>query len=530
MHEAIFFDPENFHSVIGKDGGKAVFILNPMGEVVSWNSGGLRILGYEADSIIHRHVQGLFPVNASGECLAEALLTMASTKGRYACDGVMVKAGGRQFEASIESIALRDTHDSIAGFLWLVTEKGHNGSPEKENRQVTRRLEEQLHKSQLEMLAYRHALDESSIVAITDHKGVIRYVNDNFCAISKYPRKELIGQDHRLINSGYHPKEFFKTLWDTITSGRIWRGEIRNRARDGGLYWVDTTIVPFLNEDGRPYQYLAIRADITRKKEAEEELMRINENLEKTVRERTLELTRALEREKELGEMKSRFVSVASHEFRTPLSAVLSGIALVEHYIAAGQEEKRKKYIDRIRSSVRNLTDILDDFLSMDKLEHGRVEAHNASFFLRDLVEEVIGEMDVLLRKKEQWIVYVQPDTIEVFQDRHILHNILLNLLSNASKYSAERLPIRIDVAASGDDVLISVTDRGIGIPKSAQKNLFTRFYRADNAANIQGTGLGLNIVARYLDLLGGDIRFVSAVRKGSTFTVRFPRQALARQ
>src|SRR6476620_8215604 len=144
--------------------------------------------------------------------------------------------------------------------------------------------DETLRKSLKEAADYKYALEESCIVAITDQKGIITYANDNFCKISKYSEEELVGQDHRIINSGYHPKEFIRNLWVTIANGKIWKGELKNKAKDGTVYWVDTTIVPFLNEHGKPYQYVAIRADITQRKEAENKLKRINEDLEEKVK------------------------------------------------------------------------------------------------------------------------------------------------------------------------------------------------------------------------------------------------------
>lgn len=390
--------------------------------------------------------------------------------------------------------------------------------------QLSQELEQRLQKSLTEIADYKHALDESCIVAITDQKGVIKHVNENFCSISQYTREELLGKDHRIINSAFHPKAFIRDLWVTIANGHIWRGELRNQAKDGSFYWVDTTIVPFLDEKGKPYQYLAIRSDITARKLAEEALLRSNELLENKVTERTLELTHALEREKELNDMKSRFVSMASHEFRTPLSAILSSTTLLEHYSGTEQAEKRVKHIERIKSSVRNLTSILDDFLSLEKLEQGKVETHNTTFELKDALEDAIDELEGQLKRKGQTIQFNYRGVRDVCQDRKILRNVLLNLLSNASKYSKEETFIELEAIVTEEEAQIRVRDHGIGIPVDAQQHLFEKFYRAPNAVNIQGTGLGLNIVRRYVELLQGTIDFTSLEGMGTTFILTFPR------
>ena len=371
---------------------------------------------------------------------------------------------------------------------------------------------------------YKHALDEACIVAITDQKGIIQHVNDNFCKISKYSKEELIGQDHRIINSGHHTKEFIRELWISIANGYIWKGELKNRAKDGTIYWVDTTIVPFLNEDGKPFKYLAIRSDITQRKQAEEEINKLNEELETKIIERTLELTASLERERELNEMKSRFVSIASHEFRTPLSAILSSASLIKKYNDPEHEPNRLKHVDRISSSVKNLTEILNDFLSLEQLERGVVEANATVFNLPEFIELLVEEMQGMVSKKEQKIFYRHNGESMIEQSSKILRNVLLNLLSNASKYSKEGEEIHIKSSVKNNLVIISVKDNGIGIPKEDQAKLFTEFHRAGNVNNIQGTGLGLSIVKKYIELLEGKISFESKVNAGTTFTIEFIR------
>jgi signal transduction histidine kinase len=223
--------------------------------------------------------------------------------------------------------------------------------------------------------------------------------------------------------------------------------------------------------------------------------------------------------------MKSRFVSIASHEFRTPLSAILSSTSLIDHYVTPDQEEKRRKHIDRIKSSVKNLTSILDDFLSLEKLEQGKVEAHNLEFNLKDFIQDAIDEIDGMLKRKNQHVEFIYQGEEEVYQDKKILRNVLLNLLSNAVKYSQDGKTIYVATALKSGKAHIAVKDEGIGIPAEAQKKLFDKFFRAKNATNIQGTGLGLNIVKRYVELLDGDIAFVSKENEGTTFTVEFPQK-----
>ena len=525
MPKTVFhIDQESYSLLLESVSDHAIMILNSEGYIINWSRGAELVTGFNEDEIIGKHFSIFYTGENIGSAQPEADLQRVKKAGSLEYKAKRVRKDGSIYWANIVFTILKNDNGESIGYGQVIHDLSKQIETEERIRLLNKELENRLQQTQSEVSDYKHALDESAIVAITDQKGIIKHVNDNFCKISKYSQEELLGQDHRIINSGYHSKEFIRNLWVTIANGKIWRGELRNKAKDGSYYWVDTTIVPFLNDLGKPYQYLAIRSDITQRKLAEEQLIRANEDLETKVRERTLELTHALEKEKELNDMKSRFVSMASHEFRTPLSAILSSTSLIEHYMNPEQEEKRKKHIDRIKSSVKNLTSILDDFLSLEKLEQGKVDAHISEFNLKEFIEDAIEEMEGMSKKKQQEIKFRYEGPEEVYQDKKILRNVLLNLLSNAIKYSTEGKSIYVSSKIKGQQAIIIVKDEGIGIPFEAQKHLFDKFFRARNAVNIQGTGLGLNIVKRYVELLDGVISFNSVENAGTTFIIEIPK------
>jgi PAS domain S-box-containing protein len=256
------------------------------------------------------------------------------------------------------------------------------------------------------------------------------------------------------------------------------------------------------------------------------------QKLESEVHERKRaeeEARKALEKERELNELKTKFVSIASHEFRTPLSTVLSSASLIHQYNLKGDAEKVDRHVLRIKSSVNHLTGILNDFLSLGKLEEGRVDVVLEAVSLADFFQEIEEEAKAWL-KEGQKILIEREAGLNVFDcDVRILRNILFNLLSNASKYSEPHTSIHLRVVRDDGQVVFSVRDEGIGIPVEEHRHIFDRFFRASNAGNIQGTGLGLNIVRRYVDLLNGTIDFASAYGEGSTFTVHIPEDKKAR-
>lgn len=294
---------------------------------------------------------------------------------------------------------------------------------------------------------------------------------------------------------------------------------------------------------------IAFINDITKRKEIERSVLRqqqeledinlkieqLNDELEQKVVLRTSqleatmkeleyskdELALALSKEKELSDLKSRFVSMASHEFRTPLSTILSSASLVAKYIQGDEQDKRDKHILRIKSAVHNLTDILNEFLSIGKIEDGKVVTNFSRFNVRELINGIVGELQGIAKKGQQIICEYEGDT-EVELDITLLRNVFINLLSNAIKFSPENGKIMVHAGVGKEQVVFTIKDSGIGISNEDQEHLFERFFRGKNATNIQGTGLGLHIVGKYVELMNGQIVCKSELEKGTTFIITF--------
>jgi len=370
--------------------------------------------------------------------------------------------------------------------------------------------EERLQETLKEISDYKIALDESSIVTITDQRGIINYVNDNVCKISKYQRNELIGQDHRIINSGFHSKEFFRNLWSTITNGQTWKGEIKNKAKDGSFYWVDTTIVPFLNTKGKPYQYIAIRSDITSRKLIEEDLIKSKETADTANR------------------AKSEFLANMSHEIRTPMNAIIGFSELLYNTM---ENEKQRSQIASIRSSGKNLLNIINDILDLSKIEAGKLSLQTETVNIHRLAKEMemmfahtTGEKDISF--------YIETESeipSALLLDETRLRQVLFNLLGNAVKFTDKgHIILTLDKKSKENnliDLTIKVEDTGIGIPKTQQKRIFEAFSQQEGQMNSKygGTGLGLTITKRLVEMMGGKISVHSVPDKGSIFTVYLP-------
>ncbi len=362
-----------------------------------------------------------------------------------------------------------------------------------------------------ELVQLKAALDEHAIVAITDPQGKITMVNDKFCAISKYSRAELLGQDHRLINSGHHSREFMRDLWTTIGRGLVWKGEVKNRAKDGTFYWVDTTIVPFLDDAGRPRQYVAIRADITERKRAEEEILKLNAELEERVTRRTTELE-AANRELEA------FSYSISHDLRAPLRAVNGFAGIVLEDFGAQLPEEGRRYLERVRNGGQRMGELIDDLLAFARLHRQPVKRRRVD--MTRLVNEALEELTPQTSGRP---IAVRVGVLPPCQgDPALLKQIWINLLSNAIKYNNPRGTVVLDcVATTPERIRISVTDSGDGLSPEKLAQLFQPFNRlGQETSAVEGTGIGLVVAKRLVELMDGAIGVESTVGVGSMFWI----------
>ena len=361
------------------------------------------------------------------------------------------------------------------------------------------------------LVDFKAALDKHAIVAITDARGKISYVNDKFCAISKYSREELIGQDHRIINSGHHPKAFIRELWQTITSGYVWKGELKNRAKDGSFYWVDTTIVPFLDEHGKSAQYIAIRADITARKHAEETIVQLDAALR----------GHAAELETANNELKG-FAYTVSHDLKAPLRGISGYAQELDRRHQQGLSDRAQFCIAQIITAARNLDNLIDDLLRYARLdaEPPRLSSVN----LPDLMTSVLlDHKPTLARMGTELSVAVPPCTLRVWERG--LRQVLTNLIDNAIKYSRDSKPPKLGIRSepSSEGLKISVSDNGIGFDMKYHDRIFGLFNRLVRSNEFEGTGAGLAIVKKVVEKLGGTVRAQSAAGQGATFIVELP-------
>ncbi|MBE9229789.1 PAS domain S-box protein [Phormidium sp. LEGE 05292] len=508
----------------------SIISTDPTGIIQTFNLAAQRMLGYTVEEVVGKVTPGLIHDRAEVQKRAIALseemgrviepgfevfIAKASQGISTEEEWTYIHKDGSRFPALLSVTALRDRQAEITGFVGIAKD-------------ITRQkqAEEKLHRILQELSDFKYALDEAAIVAIANAKGVITYANDRFCEISKYSREELIGNTHRSINSGYHSPEFFAQMWKIISSGETWRGEIQNRAKDGTYYWVDTTIVPFLNDQGKPIQYLSIRTDIsTRKqaefqqKQAEAKIRQANDQLLLT----NAELARATR-------LKDEFLANMSHELRTPLNAVLGMTEGLQEGVFGSISDRQQQAIQTIERSGKHLLELINDILDLSKVESGKLELQIEPVSVNYLCQSSLTFVRQLAVKKNiELSSEVPPGLLDVAVDERRIRQVLINLLNNAVKFTPERgsvkLVVQTEIQPEQSFLILSVIDTGIGIDQADMNQLFQSFVQIDSSLNRQyaGTGLGLSLVRRLTELHGGTVTVTSEVGQGSCFTVRLP-------
>lgn len=384
-------------------------------------------------------------------------------------------------------------------------------------------------------------------IIIIDSKGTVEDINQSALRLFGYDKSEVTGKNVKMLMPAkyeQHHDQYISGYIKTRTPKIIGIGrEVQGKTKLGNVFPFQLAVSEVILHDR--VVFTGIIHDLTALNKSKRELEELNVGLEEKVEKRTRELekvvnqllktntkleekerhlTESLEKEKELNNLKSRFVSMASHEFRTPLTTILSSASLISKYNTADQQDKRMRHIDKIKSSVENLTGILNDFLSLSKIEEGKVSLNLGKCDVNQLVNDTLDDLKPILKRGISIKTNLVGDLV-LNSDKHLLKNILFNLLSNAIKYSLPDSEISLNIEVTEHIMVMDVIDNGIGIPEADQVYLFQRFHRATNVTNIKGTGLGLHIVKRYANMLSGDITFVSTENVGTTFTVTLPTQ-----
>ena len=471
---------------------------------IQWvNQGFVRITGYSLDEALGKTPGELLSSGKSTPQAIQAL--MDSVKQGTSCRVELINRGkdGREYWADTEVQPTFDKQGLLVGFMEIGTDISSQ-----------KHAQLQMEAAIRDASALLNTVQTHSIVSTTDARGIITDVNEAFCRISGYRREELIGQNHRLLGSGVQSSDFWADLWRTISSGKPWRGEICNRAKDGALYWVDSMIAPFVGEDGEIQKFISIRTDITERKQYERSLREAREKAELAT------------------QTKGQFLANMSHEIRTPMNAILGMLKLLRN---TELNCHQRDYADKTEGAAKSLLALINDILDFSKVEAGKMTLDPQPFRLDRLLRDLAVILSTNIGTKGIEVLFdIDPNLPAVLMgDSMRLQQVLVNLGGNAVKFTAQgQVVIAVRLLHSEDaasTVEFSVQDSGIGIAPENQAHIFTGFSQAEASTTRKfgGTGLGLSISQRLVALMGGELRLTSVFGEGSTFAFTLQMQVV---
>lgn len=506
-----------------------MLVANEQGTIVLVNPFLLKQFGYEEAELLGQRIEKLIPVRFHDRHVHHVSHYNEHPKSRpmgLGMDLFAAKKDGSEFsvEVSLGSYETKQGKYVIAFLSDISKRKEAEHALQQLNEELEQKIEERTQtltstvKQLAALIGETEAKDvelnrintflnniwdhAEAIIFVTGNDGIIKMFNPAAERRLGYKANEVIGKQ---TPAPFLDQEetLLTDLVENANAGRPNERELTYIRMNGSRFPVSQTFTAMRNIQGEIEGYLCIAMDVSERKKAETDL-RI-----------------ALEKEKELSELKSRFVSMASHEFRTPLSTVLSSAYLVSKYVEKEDHPKREKHVQRIVSSVNMLTDILNDFLSVGKIEEGKIQVRYSTFDIAQHLRQTVSELNGLL-KKGQDILYKHEGNTLVTLDSSLMKHIIMNMLSNAIKFSPENATITLHSKLTDKNLILLVSDKGMGIPEEDQQHLFGRFFRGTNATNIQGTGLGLHIVGKYTELMNGTISWTSRLGAGTTFELNF--------
>lgn len=403
-----------------------------------------------------------------------------------------------------------------------------------------------MQKQKNKLIEMKDALDEAAIVSTTDVNGTIVYVNDSFCNISKFSREELVGENDIILKSGYHTDKFYKNILETISSGKIWRGNIKNKAKDGTFYWGKTTIMPIFDSHNKISQYVSVRIDITHEQDLYNELnethmelaknneiikQQSKEHIQKLILENKLSESHAeLKSEKKFNSQKEEFAAMVSHELKTPIFPIKMHCEMLKDSEMMGKlNPEQRESVDMIEKMALNLEHLTGDIFDAQKLDMNQMQFNKKKFKLCKFLDEIKLDVKQLVNEKKISMNF-DFDDIQITTDRDRLSQVLSNLIRNSIDFVEENSG-KIDIGAmqKEDKIVFYVKDNGIGIPADKIPKMFRKFYQIDTTLKRRhgGTGLGLVICKGIVEGLGGNIWVYSEIGKGTTFTFDIPYQTI---